>query len=150
MVPIHATKYLLLTPPAAKVDDSAFTIASIDAKGWDYCTILCILGDTDIAMEALKVGEADADSAHVDITGLVYGTSVNTDGNTSSLPTADSDNKIFAFEIDLRKRKRYIKVAATAGDGTAGTFMTVLAILSRGEDVPTTATERGLAQLLRV
>lgn len=150
MVPIHATKYLLLTPPAAKVDDAAFTIASIDAKGWDYCTILCILGDTDIAMEALKVGEADADSAHVDITGLVYGTSVNTDGSTSSLPTASDDNKIFAFELDLRKRKRYIKVAATAGDGTAGTFMTVLAILSRGEDVPTTATERGLAQLLRV
>lgn len=150
MVPAQNVKYLVLTPPAAKVDAGAFTIASIDAKGWDYCQVLCILGDTDIAMTALKVGEADADSAHVDITGLVFGTSLTTAGAASVLPTAGNDNNIFLFEIDLRKRKRYLKVAATAGDGSTGTFMTVIAILSRGDEIPVTAAQRGCNQILRV
>ena len=103
-------------------------------------------------MAALKVQESDNSgmSGAADISGLVYGTSTLADSSiTSSLPSATADNTVFAFDIPLNGRKRYLDVVATAGDGTAGTYMTVLALLSRGKEVPNSATERGLAAVLR-
>lgn len=151
MIELQATKVVVLTPPAAKVDNAAFTTASLDTKGWDHVLILCILGDIDIDMVALKLQESDADSGYADITGLIYGTSAMPDGTTSALPTAAAgDNKVFAFDVNLVGRKRYLDVAATGGDGSAGTYMTVIAILSRGQESPTTYAERGLAGLLAV
>jgi len=84
------------------------------------------------------------------VTGLVYGTSNGINGSASSLPSATDDNKTFAFEIDLRGRKRYLDVTATAGDGTAGTYLTINYILWRAKDYPVTAAERGFANILRV
>lgn len=151
MNPLQNTKFVNLTPPAAIVDNASYTVAELDTKGWDYATILFILGATDIAMTALKVTESDtAGSGHADVTGLIAGTSTNIDGATSALPSATDDNKIVAFEIDLRKRKRYLDLTATAGDGTAGTFAACIAILSRGKESPVSMTERGCVQVLRV
>lgn len=147
---LQATKFFSVTPPAAKVDNGSFTTAEIDTLGYDYLTIVCYLGDTDIAMTALKVGEGDTSGSHTDVTGLVFGTSTDIDGNTSALPSATDDNEFFVFEIDLRGRKRYIDVTATAGDGSTGTFMAVLAILSRGDEAPISVAERGCGGLLRV
>jgi FlaG/FlaF family flagellin (archaellin) len=149
MLPIDY-KVVNLTPPAAIVDDASLTVAELDTAGFDYAVILVTLGATDIAMTALKVTESDTSgSGHADVTGLVYGTSTDIAGNTSALPTADDDNGIFAFEIDLRARKRYLDVTATIGDGAAGTFATVTAILSRASERPTSLAEKGYAGCLR-
>lgn len=152
MIDNQTQKIVVLTPPAAIVDNAAFPTATLDTLGWGYCTIYCVLGATDIAMAALKVQESDNSgmSGAADISGLVYGTSTLADSSTtSSLPSATADNTVFAFDIPLNGRKRYLDVVATAGDGTAGTYMTVLALLSRGKEVPNSATERGLAAVLR-
>lgn len=146
-------KKVAITPPGAIVDDSGYTTASVDTKGFDYCVIWVLLGATDIAMAALKVQESDDDGssdAYADVTGLVYGTSTNTDGSTSTLPAADDDNKFFGFLIDLRGRDRYLDLVATAGDGTSGTYMTAWAELYRAEELPVTATAIGASQLLQV
>ena len=151
MIPAQLTKRVNLTPPAAIVDNASFTVAELDTKDWDYCTILVILGATDIAMAALAVTESDTTaSGHANVTGLVFGTSTNLAGDTSALPTATDDDDIFAFEIDLRKRKRFLDVTATAGDGSAGTYAAIIAILSRGRIGPNTAAEAGCNQILRV
>lgn len=145
------TKLVSVTPPAAKLDNTSATTAEIDTLGYDYAEIVVYIGDTDIAMAALKVTESDTTgSGHADITGLVFGTSTDIDGNTSSLPSATDDNKFFKFEIDLRGRKRYIDVVATAGDGTTGTYATIFAILSKADEAPSSATEAGCAAILRV
>ena len=149
MLPLNY-KVVNLTPPAAIVDDASLTVAELDTAGFDYAVILVTLGATDIAMTALKVTESDTSgSGHADVTGLVYGTSTDIEGNTSALPTADDDNGIFAFEIDLRARKRYLDVTATIGDGATGTYATVTAILSRASERPTSLTEKGYAGCLR-
>ena len=143
---IHArqTKYVSITPPAAIIDNASATTAELDTKGWDYCQIVAYLGATDIAMTALAVTESDTSgSGHANVTGLVYGTSTDIDGNTSALPTATDDNKFFVFDVDLRGRKRYLDVTATIGDGTTGTFITIWAVLSRGKDGPLTVSQRG-------
>lgn len=137
MIPVQGMKFLNVTPPAAIVDNAAFVTNEIDTAGWDYITIICIFGAMDIAMAALKVQESDTSgSGFADITGATF---------AGSLPSATDDNNLFAFYLDLRKRKRYLDMVATGGDGAAGTYMSAIAILSRGEQLPTTATLRGLA-----
>ena len=138
-------------PPTAIKDNASFTTNAIDTAGFGKLAIYFTLGATDIAMTALKVQESDSKtdsttlSSGADITGLVYGTSANPEtGTTSALPTADDDNKVFAFFINLSGRKRYIDVVATAGDGSAGTFGSGVAFLYDGDGI-NTAAERGLA-----
>jgi hypothetical protein len=98
----------------------------------------------------LSLQESDTSgSGHANVTGLVYGTSTDIDGNTSSLPSATDDNGVFAFEVDLRGRKRYLDVAATVGDGTAGAFVTIQTILCRAKELPTSISDKGLTGCLR-
>lgn len=150
---IHAQQHKMvnLTPPAALVDNTSWTVAELDTKDWDYAQIYVILGATDIAMAAFTLTESDTTgSGHANVTGGIFGTSANLAGDTSALPTATDDNDIFCIEVDLRKRKRFLDLTLTAGDGTSGTYACVIAILSRGRIGPDTAAERGCNQILRV
>lgn len=144
-------KKVAITPPGAIVDDASWTTAEVDTIGFDYCIIWCLLGASDIAMAALAVTESDTSgSGHANVTGLVFGTSTNTDGSTSTLPSATDDNKFFGFLIDLRGRKRYLDLTATAGNGSTGTYLTAWAELYRAEQLPVTAAGVGASQLLQV
>lgn len=144
---MQQTKAVLVTPPAAIIDNAAVTTTAIDTLGFNKVSVYVILGATDIAMTELKLQESDASNmgSAADITGLVYGTSTDPDsGSTSALPIATDDNKVFALHCDLKGRKRYLDVSATCGDGSAGTYITIVAFLYNGLNVPTTAAERGL------
>ena len=143
-------KFVSITPPAAIVDNASYTTASIDTSGFEYLEVFVFLGATDIAMTALKLQESDTDGSYADVTGLIYGTSAGIAGTTAALPIATDDNKCFKFEVDLRGRKRYFDLVATAGDGAAGTFLTAFALLSRASDHPVSASERGFGNIVRV
>jgi hypothetical protein len=146
------TKVVAVCHPAAIRDNSAFTTISIDTKGFEYCQILVHIGFSDIAMMALKVQESDDDGsadAYADIPGLDFDGDTEIDGTAAVLPTADDDNKVFIFEIDLRGRERYLDLVATAGDGSTGTFLSAIAILSRAKQVPVTVAGRGAGGVLR-
>lgn len=133
-------KIVEVTPPAAKVDAAAFTTAAIDTFGWSHLKILCYIGDIDVNFAAMKLQMADNSSMTnaEDITGTVGGTDF-------TLPTAAAgDNTINTFDVDLRGKDRYIDLVATGGDGTAGTYMTVIGILSRPTISPNSASERGV------
>jgi hypothetical protein len=142
--------------PVAIVDNAAVSSLVIDTLGFGYLEIAVQLGATDIALTAFKVQEADAKTnsttltSGADVTGTVFGTDANDTGSTSTLPSATDDNKIYKFEIDLRGRKRYLQVQATVGNGSAGAFIAAIAALSRGAQVPTSAADKGVAQLMRV
>lgn len=146
MINQQAVKTVAITPPAAIVDNAAFTTTAIDTIGFRYLTIYVLIGALDIAIAAMKAQESDDSgmSGAVDISGADFSVS------PATLPAATDDNKLYAVHIDLRGRKRYIDLSLTGGDGTAGTYATVWAVLSRGEEDPNSATERGLAQELTV
>lgn len=151
MNPLQNVKFVSITPPAAIKDNASWTTSEIDTNGWDYMTIVAYLGATDIAVAALAVTESDTSgSGHANVTGLIWGTSANIDGSTSAAPSATDDNTFQVAEIDLRYRKRYIDVTATAGDGTAGTYIAILGILSKAAVAPVTIAERGANEVLRV
>ena len=150
MIAEQATKVLQVIAPVAIKDDTAWVSTEIDTKGWEYCTVICNIGATDIAHAVLKMQESDTSgSGFADVTGLVFGTSNNISGSSSTLPSATDDDKIFIFDIDCKNRKRYLDLVATAGNGAVGTFMSAIAILSRGKAAPVTAGDRGASQILR-
>lgn len=155
MIDLQACKFVSVTNPAAIVDNASYTTAVIDTIGYDHCTIIVQVGATDIAMTALKITESEASdmTGAVDVSGAVYGTSTLPaldGGATSALPSDTDDNKMFAFHVNLQGRMRYLDLVATAGNGTAGTYLTAIAILSRGAVSPATAVNRGLAANLIV
>lgn len=156
MIHAQCNKFVSVTPPAAIVDNASLTCNVIDTLGFDYVEVFCYIGATDIATVALKVQESDvaasatALTGGADVTGLVYGTSTDIAAATSALPSATDDNKCFKFEVDMRGRKRYLLPVVTGGDGAAGTFYSVFALLSKADAVPVTKAERGYGNILRV
>lgn len=150
---LQNAKPFLVTAPQAKVNNGSITTNTIDTLGFAKLAVYFVIGDTDIAMTALRLDESDASNmaSATKITGAEYGVSTNPDtGATSTLPSATDDNKIFGFFVDLKGRKRYIDVVATAGNGATGTFASCVAVLYNGDTTVDNATERGLAANLIV
>lgn len=149
------SKVVMCIPPGVVVDDGAYTSTCIDTAGFDHCTIYVSTGFTDVALAALKVAESDALSSATalssgaDVTGLVWGTSLLPNSSTtSSLPSGTDDNKVFAAFVECAPRKRYLQIQATAGNGTTGTYLSAIAILSKAGQGPYDATTRGLGSNL--
>jgi len=140
-------KFVSVTPPAAINDNTAYTTATIDTLGWDYVTFVVYFGAMDIAMAVLKLTESDDSgmSGAVDVSGGDFSVS------PATLPSATDDNHFFAVSVNMNNgRKRYLDLSATAGDGSAGTYAAIFAILSRGKITPYTASDRGFTQQLIV
>lgn len=140
-------KTVIVTPPAAIVDNAAFPTTAVDMRGYRFCTFEIILGALDIAVAVLKLRHSDDDGAtdaYTDIDGADY----SVDG---TLPSATADNGIVAIHVDMRGgKKRFLDLSFTGGDGAAGTFACVLARLSRGETFARSAADRGYAAELFV
>lgn len=138
MINAQNYKTVMITQPAAIVDNAAFTTAEIDTLGWSYAKITVAMGATDIGITTLKLQESDTSgSGFADVTGGSF---------ASALPGATDDNKLYAFYVKLGgSRKRYLDVSITGGDGTTGTYLTAWVDLSRGGEFPNTAAERGNA-----
>jgi hypothetical protein len=148
---MQATKFVNLTPPGALVDGASLTVAELDTLNWDYAQIVLILGATDIACTAAILTDGDTSgSGHANIAASNFSGQTNLDGGTAALPTATDDDGFFVWELDLRKRKRYIDATITVGDGTVGGYYTVIAILSRGDNPPTTISGRGCTDIIRI
>lgn len=148
---IQRAKFVQVIEPAAITDASSFTTNEIDTLDFDYATIVFNLGATDIAMTALKVQESDTSgSGFADITGLDMDGDTAIDGVAAALPSATDDSSLVVFQVDLRGKKRYLDLVATAGDGAAGTFGSAVAILTKGAVYGGTEAEMGAETVLRV
>ena len=146
MIEAFKKKTIPVTNPGAIVDNAAFTTAIIDTRGFAFLTIIVVLGALDIALAAFKLRESDADdmSGAADVAGADFSVAPGT------LPAATDDNKLYAIQVNLKGRKRYVDLTLTGGDGTAGTYAAVIAELSHASEVPASAEARGFAQELIV
>ena len=124
-------KYVVAIAPAAIIDDASATASEIDTEGSHYAEVILQLGATDIAMTALKVQHSDTSgSGFADITGATFDGGTDVDGTTLALPSATDDTQTCVFQINLDGLKRYLKVVATFGNGTAGGFIAGVTRLS--------------------
>lgn len=140
-------KFVVVTPPGAIVDNAAFTTSTIDSDGYDNLDIVVLFGAMDIAMAVLKLQQSDDSgmSGAADVTNGNFATGSNAAGTAQALPSASADNTAFHIHVDLKGKKRYFDLSATGGDGSAGTYMVVLAFLSRGDKTPSSMAQRGYA-----
>jgi hypothetical protein len=135
-------KFVNVTPPAAIVNNAAFTTATVDTKGWRKVTFLVILGALDIALSALKLQQSDDSgmAGAADISGADFSVSPLT------LPSATDDNKLFMIYVDTRGKKGIRTCRSRWATARPAASSCVIAILHDGETVPSTATLRGLSQ----
>ena len=144
-------KYVVAIAPAAILDNTSATAAEIDCKGASYAEVILQLGATDIAVTALKLQECDTTGgSFVDVSGATFSSGEDTDGGTLALPSATDDGQTCVFQVSLLGRKRFLKVVATFGDGTAGGFIAGVARLSALAQVPTLDTELASGGVCRV
>lgn len=139
-------KIINLCAPAAIKDNAAWVFngdgvaasaKGVDTKGFRWARFRFQLGATDIAMTAaIKIQESDSEdmSSAVDITGAALADAIS----------ATEDDKIFQIDVPLEGRKRYLRPAATAGDGTAGTYMAATVELFGAEIDAENAAAKGL------
>ena len=135
-VDLQNAKFVLSLAPIS-VNGTAATTTEIDTLGYDYLTLVVQTGSLGATMDELSITESDtAGSGHAAVTGGTW---------TDPVGTTDN-NKIYAAFIDLRKRKRYIKLVADPG--ASASLVSSVGILTRAEVSPTSATERGLGEQL--
>jgi hypothetical protein len=142
MNPLQHAKIINAIPPAAIKDNAEFVSNVIDLNdfaGCDYIEFIGILGATDIALAVCKVMES---SVKTDATTLGGTPALVKDATTK--PSATNDDQPFVFGIDLRKtRERYLQLQCTAGNGTAGTFLSAICVGIPGVS-SSDAADRGL------
>lgn len=130
-------KFVPVTPPAAIVDNAAFVTAAVDTIGYRHLTFLVFFGAIDIA-------PASASIRHSNASNMGSPANIAVGGTDFALATAtDSDNLFHLFEVDLLGKKRYVDFEITGGDGAAGSYITIIAILSRPEESPNSDSEHG-------
>ena len=140
---LQTTKVFNAIAPTAIKDNAAFVstvIDKADLHGADYLEFIAALGATDIAMATLKVMESDTLT-----NATTLGGSPVLVKDSTTKPSATDDGKVAVFGIDLRKsRLRYLQLQATAGDGSAGTFLSAIAIARRSLEASSDAADRNL------
>ena len=100
---------------AVSVATGATATAHLDTLGFDYAQIY-VVGDTaSSAISVLKLSEGDTTSAFTDIVAFTGGTAVSTSVGFV-IPSADTSTPPdVRMDIDLRQRKRYLKIWITPG-----------------------------------
>lgn len=141
MIDLQQCKYVSAIKPAAILDNASATADVIDARGFDFVSIVVQLGATDIAMTALKVQDcATSGGVYADITGATFAGGTGLGGATLALPSATDDGQTCVFMIDMRGKNPFLKLVATFGDGSSGGFIAGVAVLGRGKVPPTSST----------
>lgn len=137
MVNSQDSKIMTMLAPVS-ANGAAFTTTALDTVQSgvkaDWVTVYVYFGSVGANITAgnFKLTESDDNSSYADVA-----------GTTTLTVTATTDNgKIWAFQLDTRKRKRYIKLALTAG--AAATLAAAWGELSRQKEAPSTAATRGV------
>ena len=143
-VAAQKVKLVQMIPPSV-TNNSTVSSKVVDCKGFDYASIVLHVGSTDAAMSALKVQESDDNSSFSDVSGTDFSDNSNADmdGTALALPSASDDDKFEVIHLDLRKRKRYLKLYYGVNNGSTGAYLSAHAMLSRAKEAPDNSSEQG-------
>lgn len=127
------------------VATTATASASMDTLAFEYLSVDVLL-DTQAAVSSnpavLELSEGDTTTGFTTVAAFV-----GDGGSGFTIPDADtSDAQMIVLNLDLKKRKRYIKIAIKP----AGTAQLLAASyhLTRANEMPDTAAEAGCAALV--
>jgi hypothetical protein len=148
MIEAFGSKNVMVAAPIALVASGTLAVATVDTFGYEYARISVDFGVMDTVPATLKVQQSDASNmtGAIDVPGTVVGTDNNDTGAASTLPTAGSAGKRFVFQIDLRGKKRYLKlILINSATGTTG-VVEAWCTLDRPHESPGAVAAAGLLQ----
>lgn len=132
------SKVVVLLAPIG-IDDTAATSLACDCLGYKWATVLFVTGLTDDAdYDELSLTECDTSG----------GSYTAISGSAHTDPLTTEDGLVWRWDLDLRKRKRYLKAVIDPGDSTSGDLAACIAILSVPDITPADATALGVAARL--
>lgn len=142
-------KVVVLFGPATNATNADAT-NYFDRKGFNYAVVevavpAATATNSSAKLQSLSLSEGDTTSSFANIDGFVGTTNSTAAATEFVLPVYNltSVGAVARFYLDLRKRKRYIKVLARPAASHTTLFMRVS--LSRAETIPDTDAERGVA-----
>jgi len=142
---LENTKTLASVSTADTATDATAT-HTLDTLGYDYASIDIVFeastATTDDVANALKLEHSDDNTTFANITEFVGG---GTGGFTIPGSTVTGAANVVRFNVDLRGKKRYLKVSATPAFATR---VVSVARLGKGEVGPVSAAEVGVAAVV--
>lgn len=134
MIEAQSVKNVVAVAPVSLTAAAATGIV-IDTQGFNYASYVLSTGAGVVSASVFKIQESDTSGGtYTDVVGAV----------STTLPAAADNRLQYGIYMPLGgTRKRYQRVALTA-TGTAGLY-SVGAQLSRANETPDNAAERGLA-----
>lgn len=138
----------LLVLATASTTNGATATGQIDTLGFANCIIdvnMTTADSTTNKLTTLKISESDDTVAtnFSDVTALVAG---GTGGFTLAAPsTSTNQPNLYKFNVDLRGRKRYLKVTVTPPTTQS---ITIWATLQKPQKAPQVASEAGAIQVV--
>lgn len=149
MIPLQNDKIQQVIFNAALATNGTVTSSTIDCAGFDHANISFLVNGgagTALAPSAIQLQEADVDSggSYANITGLTGGTSSYATQVTAATATANTA-PFLRLDVDLKKRKRYLRAIVTGNNVGTGVTANVVAFaaLSRPTQSPITAATIG-------
>lgn len=113
---------------------------TIDTEGFRTLDVVVMIGAIDIALDELTLRVSDDDTTYTELSQADY-----TANAGLTIPGADSDNDIIVIHVpETGTLGRYFQLELNVGNGTAGAYTSVLAILSGADESPNTTAERGV------
>lgn len=153
MISTQSTKFVKVYD-SVSIGAATASVATIDTKGFDSCFVYFYGGVVHSGgMTTLQIKESDTDGSFAafsnenGVFGFGETGQLNIDGTTAADPDG-TDSVAYGFQIDLKKRKRYLEtVIVSAGTSVIAAF----AILSRAADLgsPDTLANIGLTGCIR-
>jgi hypothetical protein len=127
MIPLQNTKSYQIVVPASATT-GATNVGTVDTLGYDYAIIDAVQGTETTAASVLKVTEGASTS---DVTTAI---AAFTNGTGFTMPATNATTgPIVRFNIDLRKRERYLQLNFTTG---ITTITSGHCLLGRAEQTP--------------
>jgi hypothetical protein len=140
-------KFAYVFYPVSKTDGGTAS-GQVDTIGYDQCQLVFIIAtgsSTGDAPEVCKVSEGDTSTAWTAIPAFTGGTATSTSVGFVIPNSHATVEQLYAMNIDLKGRKRWIKVELTP---ETTQINGCIAILSRPDIMPDSTTEAGVALLV--
>lgn len=127
----------VIAPATVTLATNSSTYGYLDTLGWDHAKIVLISAaeaTTSACALVMKITEGTNSTAASAVIALTGGTATSSSVGFV-IPDYSAQGAAVAFDIDLAKRERYLRIHV--GPGAASTFG-VVALLSRGKAMPGT------------
>ncbi len=145
MIPLQNDKKQQIIFNAALATNGTVTSSTIDASGFDHAQVVFLVNGgagTALSPSAVQLQESDTDAAtaYANISGLTGGTSSYATQVTAATSTTNT-SPFLVVDVDLKKRKRYLRALVTGNNVGTGVTANVVAfaLLGRATQAPTSA-----------